>query len=107
VLAAEHLLDFAGLDFLIERVESLDEIRVHVLARLRPLDEHAEIVALLSERANQFAILLQAAAPLQNLLSFDLVFPEIRRGGFRFELIQFLFGASGFKDSSADRRRAY
>jgi hypothetical protein len=30
-------------------------------------------------------ILLEAAAPLQNLLGFGLVFPEIRRGGARLE----------------------
>ena len=50
VLAAEHLLDLAGLHFLIERLERLRELRVHRLAGLRPLDEHAEVVALLLER---------------------------------------------------------
>src|SRR5439155_18790006 len=49
VLAAEHLLDLAGLYFLIERLEGLCEFRVDRLARLRPLDEHAEIIALLLE----------------------------------------------------------
>jgi len=107
VLAAEHLFDFAGLHFLIERVKSLDEIRVDVLAGLRPFDEYAEIVTLFPERADQLTILLKAAAPLQDLLRFALILPEIGRGGFRFELIQFLFGAGGLKDSSADRRRAY
>jgi hypothetical protein len=107
VLAADHLLDLAGLHFLIERVEALHEVGIDVLAGVRPLDEHAEIVGLFLERVNQVAILLQTAAPLQDLLRFRLVFPEIRRGGFRFELGQFLFGAGCLKDSSADRGRAY
>jgi len=43
VLAAEHLLGFAGVDFLREIVESLGEIIGDRLAGLRPFDEHAEI----------------------------------------------------------------
>ena len=45
VLAAEHLLDLAGLHFLIERVDGLRELGVDRFARGRPLDEHAEVVA--------------------------------------------------------------
>ena len=40
VLAAEHLLDLAGLHFLIERLERLREFGVDWLARLGPFDEH-------------------------------------------------------------------
>jgi hypothetical protein len=107
VLAAEHLLDLAGLDFLIERLERLRELGVDVLAGLRPLDEDGEIVALLLEREDEIAILLEPMAALIDLLRFGLVFPEVRRGGFGFELCQFFAGTGGFKDSSANRKPAY
>jgi hypothetical protein len=105
VLAAEHLLDLAGLYFLIERFERLRELVVHRLARLGPFDEHSEVVGSLPERQHQVAILFEAAAPLQNLLGFGLVFPEIGRGSARLEAGQLLVGAGGFKDSSGDRQR--
>jgi hypothetical protein len=85
VRAAEHLFDLASLDFLFEHVERRAELGVDRLARLRPLDEHGEIVAALLERLNQIAILLEPAAPLQNLLGVRLVFPEVGRGRARFE----------------------
>jgi len=77
VLAAEHLRDPAGLHFLIEHLARLRELRVDGLARLRPLDQDAQVVALLLQRQGEIAILFQAAAPLQDLLCFDLVFPEV------------------------------
>ena len=79
VLAAEHLLDLAGLHFLLERVERLTELGVDRLARLGPFDEHGEIVALLLERRHQLVVLLQATAALQDLLRVRLIFPEIGR----------------------------
>ena len=85
VLAAEHLLDLAGLHFLIERLERLAELGVDRLARFGPLDEHGEVVALLLERHDQVAILLEPPAALLDLLGFGLVFPEIGRGGARVE----------------------
>ena len=97
VLAAEHLLDLAGLHFLVERVERLRELGVDRLARLRPFDEHGEIVALLLERHDQIAILLEPAAALQDLLGFGLVFPEIGRGGARLEAGQFFVGRAASK----------
>jgi hypothetical protein len=107
VLAAEHLLDLAGLHFLVERLERLGELGVNRLARLGPLDEHAKIVALLLERQHQIAILFEAAAALENLLRFGLVLPEIvsRRAGI--QPGQFFVGAGGLKDSSGDRRLAW
>jgi hypothetical protein len=105
VLPAEHLFDLAGLHFPIEDVEGLRELRVDRLAGLRPLDEHTEIVALLLQRSTEVAVLFEAPAALQDFLRLRLVLPEIRRGGFGFELGQFLIGAGGLKDSSADRRR--
>jgi hypothetical protein len=103
VLAAEHLLDLAGLHLLVERVERLRELRVDGFARLRPLDQDAEVVALLLQRLNEIAILFETPAALQDFLRRGRVVPEVRRCGFRFELIQFLVGTSGFKDNSADQ----
>jgi hypothetical protein len=105
VLAAEHLLDLAVLDLLVEDVERLSELRVHRLAGARPLDEDGEVVALLAQRMDKVAFLLEPAAALQDLLRFALVLPEIGRGGARLETGQFFVGAGGFKDSSADRQR--
>jgi hypothetical protein len=107
VLAAEHLLDLARLHLLVEQLERLRELGVYRLARLRPLDKHTQIVALLPERDHQVAILLEAPAALQDLLGFGLVFPEIVGGGSRVEPAQFFIGTSGFKDSSGDRRLAW
>jgi hypothetical protein len=106
VLAAEHLFDLAGLDFLVEGVERLKELRVDRLPRLRPLDEDAEIVALLLEREHQIAILLEPAPALPDLLGFGLVFPEVVGGRERVELAYFFAGAGGLKDSSANRKPA-
>jgi hypothetical protein len=77
VLAAEHLLDLAGLHFLIERLERLAEILVDRFAGLGPLDEDGEVVALSLEREDQIAIQLEPAAALQDFLRFGLIFPEI------------------------------
>jgi hypothetical protein len=105
VLAAEHLLDLAGLHFLIESFERLREFVIDRLARFGPLDENRQIVALLPQRHDQVAILLQPPAALEDLLGFGLVFPEIGGGGARLEAVQFVFGAGGFKDSSGGPQR--
>jgi hypothetical protein len=105
VLAAEHLLDLAGLHFLVERLEPLRELGIDRLPRCRPLDEDGEIVGALAQRHHQVAVLLEALAPLQDLLRFGLVFPEVGRGRLVLETGQFFVGAGGFKDSSADRQR--
>jgi hypothetical protein len=105
VLAAQHLLDLAGLHFLVEHVECTRDFVVDGLARLGPFDEHCQVVALCPERAHEIELLLEPAAALQDLLRFSLVFPEIGRGGARFEAVQLVFRAGGFKDNSADRQR--
>jgi hypothetical protein len=105
VLAAEHLLDLAGLDVLREDLERLREFGVDRLARVGPLDQHREVVALLLERNRELAILLEPAAALEHLLCFGLVFPEIGGGGARLEAGQFFVGASRLKDSSGDPQR--
>ncbi len=66
VLAAEHLLDLAGLHFLVERVDGLRELGVDRFARRGPLDEDAEVVALLLERRHELAVLFEPAAALQD-----------------------------------------
>jgi hypothetical protein len=106
VLAAEHLLDLAGLDFLVELVERFAELGIDRLAGARPLEEHAQIVAALAQRHHQIAILFDAPAALQDLLRFGLIFPEFRGGGAGLEAGQFFIETGGFKDSSADRQRA-
>jgi len=104
VLAAEHLLNLARLHFLVEHVDGLRELGVDLFAGGRPLDEDAEVVALLLERCHELAVLFEAAAALQDALGFGLVFPEVGRGGARLEAGQFIRGVSAFKDSSADRQ---
>jgi hypothetical protein len=104
VFAAEHLLHFAGLHFLVERFDPLCEFGVDRLPCFGPLDEDGEIVGALAQRHHQVAILLEALAALQDLLCFDLVFPEVGRGGLVLETGQFFVGAGSFKDSSADRQ---
>ena len=89
-----------------KRLEGLRELGVDRFAGLGPLDEHGEVVALLLQRHDQVAILLEPPAALQDFLRFGLVLPEIGRGGARLEAGQFFVGAGGFKDSSADRQRA-
>ena len=65
---------------------------------LRPLDEHREIVALLPERQNQIAILLEPPAALVDFLRAGLIFfQEIGLGSPRIEVGQFFVGACGLK----------
>jgi hypothetical protein len=105
VLAAEHLLDLARLDLLVEGVEAGGKLGVDRFARFRPLDEDGEIVVLLLERQDEIAILLEPAAALLDFLRFRLVLPEIGEGGARVEAGQFFFRTGALKDNSADRRR--
>jgi hypothetical protein len=105
VLAAEHLLDLAGVDLDLEAVERLRELGVDGLARFRPFDEDGQIVVFLAERQREIAVLLQPATALQDLLRFGLVLPEIGSGGAGLEAGQFFVGAGGLKDSSADPQR--
>jgi hypothetical protein len=85
VFAAQHLLDLAGLHFLVERVKRLPQFRFDRLAAIGPLNEHGEIVAAFAKRLDQLVLLFQPAAALQYFLRFGLIVPEIRRGGARLE----------------------
>ena len=103
VLAAEHLLDLAGLHVLLERVQATRELGIDRLARIGPFEQDRQVVGLLPEREDQVAVLLQASPPLQHLLRVGLVFPEIWRRRAGFEASQLLIGFGGLKDSSASR----
>ena len=74
---AQHLLDFAGLHFLVEDVEALGELPFYGFTGLHPLGQHVEVVALAAQREHQVTILLHAAAALEDLLGLRLVLPEI------------------------------
>jgi hypothetical protein len=86
VLAAEHFLGFGGVDLVFERIERLGQVVGDVLAALRPLQEHADVVEFLREAVAKFEILGQPPLTLQGLLRFSLFVPEIGRGDLLFEL---------------------
>jgi hypothetical protein len=106
VLATEHLLDFARLDFGGERAEGLIELGFDRLSSFGPLDEHGQIVCAPLQRLTEVAILLEPPAALQELLRRGLVFPEIRFGNFRLDGGQLGLELRGVKDSSGDRKPA-
>jgi hypothetical protein len=107
VLATEHLLGLAGLDFDRELVEPAREVLDHGLTRLRPLDQHREVVDTALERVAHVAVVFEPAPPLQQLLRRRLVFPEVGIGDALLYLRELVAGACGVKDSSADRTRAW
>jgi hypothetical protein len=105
VLAAEHLLGFAGLDLRRQLVERLAEVVPDGLASLGPLDEDVEVVELALQRVAELDVFLEPATALQQLLRVGLVFPEVRSGDALLYAGELDRGAGGVKDSSADRRR--
>jgi len=104
VLPAEHLLDLAGLDVLVERVEPLGQLCVDRFASGQPVGEHRQVFVLLAQRDDEIALLLDALAALQDLLGFDLVLPEFWSGGLGFYAGEFFIRFGGLKDSYADRQ---
>jgi len=92
VLAAEHLLRLGRFDFPGESIDAAGQIGEDVLAFGSPLREDRQVVLALSKTVDQVAFLFQAAAALQDLLRFGLVFPEVRGCGACFELSQFVGG---------------
>jgi len=104
VLAAEHFLDFAGLDLARQCVQASTELGQRVsISLLGPLYENREIVAAAPKRGDELAILFEPAPPLKQLLRLFLVFPEIRLADSRLDPIQLVFRFGDFKDSSGDR----
>jgi hypothetical protein len=65
-------------------VEGLAEIRRHVLAALRPLEQHAEVVDFPGQAVSQLEVLGKTALPLQGFLGLRLVVPETGRGDLLF-----------------------
>jgi hypothetical protein len=107
VLAAEHFLDLARLDLRGEARQPLLELVADRFPGLSPFDEDGEIVRAALERQAEVPILLEAAAPLEQLLRGGLVFPEVRLADLRLYGSELGFELGGVKDSSAGRRRAW
>jgi hypothetical protein len=106
VFAPEHLLRLARVDDRLETVERAGDLLVDGFTGLQPLEQDPEILALLRQPVAERDVLLETAAPLQDLLRLGLVLPEVRRGGLVLQLRELVGGACGVKDSSADRRPA-
>ena len=100
VLAAEHLLGLGRVDFLLELVEAALEVGADVLPRIRPFDQHAEVVGAPPERLPQRLVFLQAPAALHHLLRFGLVAPEIRFADALLDAGQLFVEAGTLKDAS-------
>jgi hypothetical protein len=107
VLAAEHLLGLARVDFPGEVVQALGEIVDDRFSRLRPFDQDAEIVGAPTQRVAQVLIVLEPAAALQQLLGGRLVLPEVRSRDAVFDAGELFGGAGGVKDGSAGRMPAW
>jgi hypothetical protein len=105
VLSAEHLLGFARVDDVRQFVEPAREIVQDRFAPLGPFDQDGEILGLRTQRLAERPILFEPPAPLQQLLSPGLVFPEIGFGDALFYGCELGCRMCGVKDSSADRMR--
>jgi hypothetical protein len=84
VLTAQHLLGVRGVDLVLERVEGVGEIGGNVFSPLCPLEQHPDVVDLLRQAVAELDVFGEAALPLQCLLRFGLVVPEIRSGDLLF-----------------------
>ena len=106
VLASEHLLRFGRLDLSSERVETRRQLAEDVFALAGPLHQNGEVARAAFQRFDEVAVFLEAAASLQHLLGFGLIFPEIWRRDPPFEPAQPFDRLGGLKASSADPRSA-
>jgi hypothetical protein len=100
VLAAEHLLDFAGFHEPRELLDAVGQLAGDLFALPGPFDQDRQVVGAAAQRVDQLDLLFDAAPALQGLLRLDLVLPEVgsRRAGF---YLGELFGRlRGVKDSS-------
>ena len=107
VLAAEHLLDLAGLDLALQVVEPAREVAADVFAGVEPLAQHAQVVGAPPQRLQERDVFIEAPASLQHLLRLGLVVPEVGRAGLRLETREFLLGACSVKDTSAFAARRF
>jgi hypothetical protein len=105
VLAPEHLLGLAGVDFPRQIVEPFREIVRDRLARLSPFNQDGKVLGTAAQRFAETLVVLQAASPLQQLLRGRLILPEVRLGDAFFYLREFVCRAGCVKDGSADRMR--
>jgi hypothetical protein len=103
VLAAEHLLDFGGLDLGLERVERLLQIGADLFAGFCPLEQDAEIVDLADDGVAERDLVDQLTPSLQRALRLALILPEVRRRDAGFDACQFRSSIGCVKDSSAGR----
>jgi len=87
-------------DFLLERVEAAREIGSDVLAGIRPLDQHAQIVGAPPERLPQRLVFLQTPPALHHLLRFGLVIPEIGLADPLLDAAELFVEAGILKDAS-------
>jgi hypothetical protein len=101
VLTPEHLLDLGGFHFGFEGFERPLQISDYVLARLGPLEEHAQIVELAGQRVAQLEFFTETAASPEGFLRFGLVLPEIGSGNAFFYRGELAARVGRVKDSSA------
>jgi len=101
VLAAEHLLDLGRLHLALQLVEPAREVGFDRLALLQPLGQHGQVLAALLQGIAQSDVFFQAPAPLQQLLGFGLVRPEVRFTDARFDAADLVVESCNLKDNSA------
>jgi hypothetical protein len=85
MVTAEHLLNLAAVDEARELVDPLRHVGQDVFTLACPIDEDRQVVGFGFQGIDELDFLLDAAAALENLLSFGLVAPEIRGRGARFD----------------------
>ncbi len=79
-LAGQHGPDLRGLNVARVSLQGGAEIGRNVLALLRPVEEHGQIVGLFAQGFGEQPLVVQPPPALQRLLRCRLVLPEIGRG---------------------------
>ena len=106
VLAAEHLLDLAGLDLALQLVEPARELGLDRFALLQPFGKDLEVVGATPQRRDEADVLFEPPPALHHLLRLGLVLPEVGLADARFDAGQFFRGTCGVKDNSASQPTA-
>ena len=91
----------------VQLVEPAAQLFANLLALLGPLHEHGQVAHAALQRGAQLDVLLETAAPLQDLLGLGLILPEVGGRRARFERGELIGRACNLKDSSADLRSAW